>query len=314
MKRFTAILATAMFTGCGAADLEDFRAASPSRQGIDIKTPSSSSQALTTSDLGQAQQGLGQLAPWYVATRAATSTVNSATRFVLSLCEEIVSHEPTTLNGDQAVWGPHTGPLSLNTFKFTVTKKSDGSYDYALEGKRKTAADSEYSVLLDGNHAPGGKRHVGKGTFTVFWNAIRALDSLQNNTGSATFNYERNDHGDVALSANFLESSGKAAVYEFSQVAGGDGSFEFATSVDWRELPANTSALERFSIKSRWTSDGPGRADLKASGGDLAQDVTLSECWNADFLRVYYADSLGFTQTEGSEAACAFAPASYTDL
>jgi hypothetical protein len=314
MKRFATILAAAMLTGCGTADVEDFRAASPSRQGIDIKTPSSSSQALTASDLGQAQQALGQLAPWYVATRATSSTVNSATVFVLNLCEEIVSHEPSTLTGNQAVWGPHTGPLSLNTFKFTVTKKSDGSYDYALEGKRKTAADSEYSVLLSGQHVPSGTRHVGKGTFTVSWNAIHALDPQQTNTGSADFSYERNAHGDVAVGASFLESSGKTAVYEFSQVAGGDGSFEFATSVDWRELPANTSALERFSIKSRWTNDGPGRADLKASGGDLAQDVTLSECWDADFLRVYYADSLGFTQTEGSEAACAFAPASYTDL
>lgn len=315
MRRFTAILAAAIFAGCGATDIEEFRAASPSRQGIDIKTPSSDGRALTSSDVGETQQALlGQIAPWYVTTRLTTESINTATAAVLGWCEKIVSYDPTTISGNQAVWGPFAEPLSPNTFKFTVTKNSDGSFEYALEGKHKSAADASFAVLISGRHVPGGAKHVGKGTFTLHWEAIRGLDALQTNTGEASFTYERNAHMDVAIGLSVRDSSGKTIAYQFNQVAGGEGSFEFATQLDWKELPANTSALERFSIKSRWTNSGAGRADLKASGGDLAQDVTLSECWSTSFLRVYYADSLGFTQTEGSEGACAFAPASYTDL
>ena len=321
MKRLSLVLAASLFAACGGTAVDDFRAASPSRQGIDIKTPSNG-QALTGDGIGTQSQALGELSPWYLVTWATTTTVNTATAWVLGVCEAIVSHDPTTATDQQAVWGPYTEPLSPDTFKFTVTKNPDGTYDYALEGKPKAADDSAYVKLIVGHHIPTAAKHIGKGTFTVDWDAARTLGGLHTDVGSAAFTYERNPHFDVAVGVVFHQvkdgndpSKRVDAAYAFSQIAGGEGTFEFATLSDWKGLPGSQPGnLERFAIKSRWAHSGAGRADLMASGGDLAQDVTLSECWGNSFLRVYYTDSLGFTKTEGLESDCAFSPASYTDI
>ncbi len=321
MKRPSLILAASLCAACGGSTVDDFRAASPSRQGIDVKAPSEG-QPLTSSDIGTQKQALGERSLWYGVTWATTTSVNLATAWVLGVCETIISFEPTTATDSQAVWGPYTGPLSPDTFKFTVTRAADGTYDYALEGKPKVADDSAYVKLIVGHHAPSAAKHIGKGTFTVDWDAARTLGGLHTDVGSARFTYERNAHLDVTIGVVFHQvrdsndpSKRVDAAYAFSQVVGGEGTFEFATLSDWAGLPGSQpGSLERFAIKSRWTHSGSGRADLKASGGDLAQDVTLSECWGNSFLRVYYTDSLGFTKTEGVESDCAFSPASYTDI
>jgi hypothetical protein len=322
MKRLALILAAASLLAACGPNADEFRAASPSRQGVDIKTPSNG-QALTSSDVGISQQALlGQLAPWYVATLGATRAINGATAWVLGTCEQIVSFDPTTLTDNQAVWGPWTEPLSPDTFKFTVTKNADGTFDYALEGKPKTAADSAYVKIISGHHEPTAAKNIGKGTFTVDWDAAHTLGGLHTDVGNAVFTYERNAHLDVTVGVAFHQvwdtdnlPQRIDAAYAFSQIAGGDGSFEFAKLSDWAGLPnSQPGNLERFSIKSRWTFSGAGRSDVKGSGGDLAQDVTLSECWGNSFLEVYYTDSLGFTQTAGQESDCAFSPASYTTI
>jgi hypothetical protein len=326
MKRIALALAAAWIAGCGptASDpADDFRAASPSRQGIDIKTPSNG-QALTSADVESTQQALGQVAPWYVATRLATVAVNGTTAVILGICETIVSYPPTTLTDHEAVWGPWTEPLSPDTYKFTVDRNADGTYEYKLEGKPKTAGDSAYVKVLFGHHEPSGFPHIGKGHFTLDWDAMQALGSNHTDVGNAVFSYERNTHFDVTIGVKFNQvwddGSHKAridAAYAFSQVAGGDGSFEFAKLSDWAGIPNSVPGnLERFSIKSRWTVSGAGRADIRASGGDLPFVVTASECWGNTFLEVYYTDSLNLSiaPTAGKESDCAFAPASYTDI
>ena len=58
---------------------------------------------------------------------------------------------------------------------------------------------------------------------------------------------------------------------------------------------------------SRWAAAGDGRADVRIHGGDLDDEpVTVTECWDQDFLRVYYEDSLGIEPAEGTVAACVF--------
>ena len=71
-------------------------------------------------------------------------------------------------------------------------------------------------------------------------------------------------------------------------------------------------SLEDMVIHSRWNADGSGRADISATGGDLGTDqVTASECWDNRFQRVYYADSAGWLEAEGDEAACSYAEAQF---
>jgi len=71
-----------------------------------------------------------------------------------------------------------------------------------------------------------------------------------------------------------------------------------------------TAQLESLTLRSRWLATGAGRADARASGGDLgALQITSSECWNTTFQRVYYTDPLGLAAPEGVESDCAFATA-----
>jgi hypothetical protein len=322
MKRFLVSALAVVVAACGplsAAD--DFREASPSRQGIDIKLPGASGQALTSEEeLGQVQQALlGQTADWYKVTRTVTVFVNGATLWVLNLCEDIIENEPTTVEKDKAIWGPHTDPLSPDTFKFTVTKVG-AAYDYALEGKPKTADDSAYVKVISGHHEPGSAKNVGKGSFTVDWNAAKKLAEAHKEIGSADFTYSRNEKSDLTVSVKFKQvmddESGQLidADYAFAQVAGADGSFEFVVIKDLASLPNNTAAKEHFSVKSRWHNDGAGRCDVKVDGGDITTAVTLSECWGPTFLETFYEDSLGITATQGEESACVYAGADYTLL
>ena len=61
---------------------------------------------------------------------------------------------------------------------------------------------------------------------------------------------------------------------------------------------------ETLSIVSRWLGTGQGRSDVKATGGSLAGDATLTECWSASFGRSYFTDSWNPSETEGAPSSC----------
>lgn len=320
MKRLLALVVVAL-TGCGGLvdDADEFRNASPSRQGITIEVPSKG-QALTADEVGQSSQPLlGETAGCYSLTRGVTVAVNGGVAWVLNLCEEIVKHPATVADDAHAVWGPWTDALSPNTYKFTVTKVAAG-YDYVLEAKDKTKDDSAYLKVLTGHHEPGAAQTQGQGSFRLDWNACQQLPEHGKEVGSADITYERNDKLDVTVGVAFKqvkdEETGKLvdATYAFAQANQGDGSFEFVVLKDMPGLPNGTAKLERQAIKSRWHQDGAGRCDLKLSEGDLVSAVTATECWGPTFLETYYQDSLGITATQGEASACAFADAAYTSL
>jgi len=312
MKRLLALAVLAL-TACGLpiGNADDFREASPSRQGIDIKVPANG-QALESDEVGQIQQGLlGEQAAWYKTTRTVTVVVNTATAAILKLCESIVSYEPTTVTDDTAVWGPWTDSLSPNTYKFTVTKVANG-YDYVLEGKGKTEDDSAFRKLLTGHHEPGATKKQGKGTFSVDWNKAAELPEHGNEIGSADFTYERNAQMDVTVGVKFNQVAdndhpGKKvdARYAFAKKSGADGSFEF--------IVINGKA-ESFAVKSRWQDGGAGRSDVNAKTATGAVLGTIAECWGATFLETYYAESWNPNALQGKESDCVFATAEYSTL
>ncbi len=317
-RNLLSALLTLSLAACGLGPADEFANASPSRQGIEIKVPAPKGQALTADDVGTNQSTLlGETAEWYKNTRAMTLAVNGATAWVLKLCETIVSYPATTVTKNQAVWGPWTDSLSPNTFKFTVTKNADGTFDYVLEGKAKTAPDTGFVSIIRGHHERGAAEKVGKGNFSVDWNAASTLPEHGPEVGTADFTYQRNEKMDVTVGVAFRQvkdgDTGNLvdADYAFAKANGADGSFEFVVHKD---IQNNNSKLERCAVKSRWHDNGPGRADLMVSGGDVANPVTASECWDANFGRTFYSDSLSLKPTEGVETNCTFSSAEYTQL
>jgi hypothetical protein len=230
---------------------------------------------------------------------------------VLDLCEDIVSNPPTTIDDGHAVWGPWTDALSPNTYRFTVSKVGAG-FDYSLEGKDKTQGDDAFLKLISGHHDPGQANNQGQGSFHVDWDAGQALPEHDPNlAGSGDFAYARNALLDVTVEVQFHQvwDAGKTrhldATYAFAQANGADGSFDFVTT----DADGN-----RLSVRSRWHQDGEGRADVKGQKPDGSVLGTISDCWGATFLEVYYSESFNPAAQQGVEQSCAFATPEFSSL
>ncbi len=301
-------------TACGLPDKGDpFRAGIPRAETVKLNLPSKG--AALSSD-GQRRDGLeGDTAELYKITRGVTVTVNGAAGAILTLVEKIVQNPPTRVTQNVAVWGPHTDPLSPNTFKFTVTQTAAQQFEYLLEAKGKTEADSAFRVVLSGAHVVTEDRH-GSGTFLLDWNQVRTLPENDGNVGTANFNYSKTSPtADVTIDAIFQgvrdgdTNQRVDATYRYREVPANGGSLEFRANKNWIAGPG----IEVLSVKSRWLQSGAGRSDLRGSGGEFPANATGSECWDSAFASRYVNASWQTSSTGkyGVETTCAFPTAQY---
>ncbi|MCY1021651.1 hypothetical protein [Pyxidicoccus sp. MSG2] len=315
MLRKSLLCAALLVAGCDSAknDEESFREGLPSKDMVEMKAPKKNGQGLTSAFYGQ-----GQTAEYYQLTVGAAVTVNGGTLAVLNLIEEIVKHTPTSIEGDVAVWGPHTDALSPSTWKLTVTRTDDDTYSWVLEGKAKNAEDSAFVAFLSGSHTAAvdadGERvkGYGSGEFLIDWEKMRTLPNQnQNDMGTAEIQYSRTDAKAVAsVVAQFhqvrdeeVQGGRVDANYSFKQAPGAGGELDFVLKKNIDTDPARTKR-EDLSIKSRWEATGAGRSDIELSGGDLFGKATVSECWDSNFLSAYFAVSFNPAVGYGTVSAC----------
>jgi len=324
MNRILAAVAVLLWAvGCGKAAEDEFRNALPGPEAVEIQmTDSSQGQGLSDSQ----QQGL-QTSNFYVVTVGATAIINVGVVSVLNLVKNITEHTPTSLSGNAAVWGPHTQPLWRNEWQLTVERTAPLTYAYKLEGRAKADSSAAFVTVLSGTHTvavdDNGARleNYGQGEFLVDWNAASALPDRDNNQGTAKVVYARAS-ADAAsqVTVDFTQvkdgfsSLPVDATYEYSQTPGGGGEFEFAVhkNIDIDLLRPQPEVL---SIKSRWNAQGAGRADVKATGGELLTEATISECWDASFASTFLDVSYDAGLNYGVAAsACVFAEASFASF
>ncbi|MES1204530.1 MAG: hypothetical protein ABUS79_01210 [Pseudomonadota bacterium] len=314
-------------------DADEFREGVPLREDVTIVVPGASTQqsALTTSGGGVAEIKsalLGERADLYKLTRDITFMVNGGTAAVLTLVKTITEYPPSSVGMDVAVWGPHTNPLSPNTWRLTVNRLGPGQFQYTLEAKPKTANDTAYLTILAGHHNvanPGTHRRghnlpaFGSGDFDVDWDAAQMLPEHDDNVGKAHFVYSRpSATSDVSIDVTFTQvmddETGMLidAQYGYVETPGAGGSFQFTLT---KNAIVTTAALETLTVRSRWQETGAGRSDVKFGGGDLgATQATASECWDTNFLSVYQTNSYGdAAKMWGAESSCeaAFATPDY---
>lgn len=315
MKKLVAMAVVVLTAACGVDKGEPFRSGFPYSDTVKLNVPGSQ-KAL--SGPGTRQDGLeGQTATFYSFTRGITVVVNGAAGVILTLVEKIVENPPSSVTGNVAVWGPHTDPLSPNTWRFTVTKTGAADFSYVLEGKGKTEADTAYRAVLSGNHTSTAK-HFGHGSFLLDWDKAAQLPEHDaNNVGTAEFTYSHDTSADpVSIKAVFTNVKDKdsgqivSASYQYGATAGHGGTFDFTMAKDF--VPG--AGIEDLTVRSRWQEDGTGRSDVKGSGGDLASPATVNECWDSNFLSRYFTVSFDATQNYGQQTVCAFATAEYSTL
>ncbi len=262
--RFLAAVPRAAFLRVGGADEDGVRRAALSEEG---------------------------LAPYYVATRRATLDLDRAIVGHLRQVEALVAEGPAVRDGDRRVWGPFRHALDPLESRFVVDRTDDDTYAYALE--MATVGTEDRAATITGawtGEAPG----EGRGEI------VFDLDALARLTGSASRG---------RLEAAYARRGDESIVWlELVDFAEAPDAPRRDLSAAWRRHPGGgelefgyTDRDTLVGVRSRWRSDGAGRADARAEA-DPPVDVT--ECWDASFRLVYAAVG---ARSEGDPATCAFA-------
>ncbi len=309
-------------------DGEEYREAVPLREAVvvagpetdgvgDTSTASIGSRPLAN---GPSSRSRSPYAKWYGFTRVVRGGVNLVSAAVLGSAWVIVHTEPSSVKDGEATWGPYTDALDPVTYRFRVTRVAQAEYDYVLEGRRKaSSSDSDYRAVLKGHGY--GKRHAqhGEGDFTVDLGVAHDLDPFAHENDSGTVHIVHHLPHDIADGAGALPRSIVAEVMPDPSVnpesftvtsnanLDGTGSLHVDAKADVDDT--KLTQLEDIVIDSRWRASGAGRADIAIAGGDISADpgvVTAVECWGADFVRSYYADSIDFEPSEGEASACVY--------
>ncbi len=304
MKRYALI---ALLLGGCMSPVDQFRGAAPSAQTVALNVPAGATASTASLKDGASPETIGQRATFYEITRGVTAVVNGGVGVTLLVLEAIVDQQPTTLTADHATWGPYTGALDAVTWKFDVSKVGTIDYSYVLSAKPRNAADTAYVAIISGQ-AHVISRVVGSGDFKFDFSSLHQLDPSNKSQGEIDVHYDNTGSPRVVQVAfkGFDDGNGSYtpddALYQYAENTDHSGSFSFVTKADVDNDPLRVQ--ETVGIKSEWLSTGQGKSDVAATGGSLAADATLEECWSASFQRTYFTDSWNPASTEGDPASC----------
>jgi hypothetical protein len=296
MKTLAAVTFAASLVACipqnnAPTEMKD---AIPTADQVKIKIP------------GGAARQLGQLAPWYVATRDVTRTFNGGSAWVLVLVHTIVQFPVTTVDGNKYTWGPWSDALDPAEYKLEVREIGDGTYEYQLLGRSKTEPNAQFLVVIDGKADPRAGELKGSGQFLLDFDAGRRVNPIDSDDarGQITATYDlAARHLDLDIDSTDDKGQPVNATYAYNETAEGGGDMLFNVAGN----AGGSTKNEDIVLRSRWLQTGAGRADARISGGDLAAPgVTASECWDTGFKRVFYLDSANFSPAEGVADSCAF--------
>lgn len=320
----------ASLAACGAAD--GFKSAVPSRDNVTMRVPESQGQALTA----------GEIAPMYQESVKIATSVNGGVLWAFDVVEFITDHPPTTVEENQAVWGP-SEPRGLErlSFKFTVNKIVEGQFTYILEARLKNAAaDDAFTEVFSGEAFPNDDND-GHGSLTYRLGSLRNLDPVADDAcliGDIAVSYDAGveprtlDVVFTQVANDCLGERPSNAHYVYSEAIDSSGLMDFAFAGNIHRADEDKPGEEVMAVRTRWTSNGAGRSDVRVSGEEIAADlaayipgttsttVDIVQCWDDSFALVH-ADTtpdelepdLG-NELTGESSACVIADASFASL
>jgi hypothetical protein len=317
------VASTIALSGCVLEKKEDagrFREAIPQADQVEVSGPESAQGQQGAASQTQADEpwANGPWAKYYGFTRVVRDGVNAITGVILGSVWIIVHTQPTSVEENEAVWGPWTDSLEPVTWRFRVTEVGQDEYEYRLEGRPKSSdSDSDFRPVLLGKGF--GKAHPshGDGDFTIDLDTARELDPFylgdDSGTVKVTHDLPQNITDNLfALPKTITAEVKPSASDEWFTVtshAKEDRTGTLLVNAFDDVDDSGTTAKEDIQIASQWNGQGAGRSDITLSGGDIPADpgvVTAVECWDSDFYSVYYTDSINWQATEGEASACAY--------
>jgi hypothetical protein len=302
-------------------EAEEFRRGVPTGETVSAAVPTRAGQPLTV----QEEVALrGRTAESYQLTRDVTVVINGGALFVGGLVRAVLRFPPTTLAGDEAVWGPWTGDLEPVTWRLTVTRIAEHQFRYRFDGQPRNQPSVPFVTVLSGTHSAAADAHgdplegFGSGEFTLDWDARAKLPAAKaTEMGSAAYSYARLPGTVTTVEARFrqvLDEKSQKRVdvdYAYTHQPSGGGTMDFVDNASAQQgMPGG-----RWSVRSRWLATGAGRTDARASADTLAGALTASECWDTGFASTFLVHSWEPAAGYGNEAGdCAFTPAEYSKL
>lgn len=250
---------------------------------------------------------------YYRDTVNTSRQINASIAAVLEVVDGVTVYPPSERTPALRRWGPFEddgNELELviartgtPTYIAPLSSQAPIYFDeglFAYEMRARPAGTERWLVPFSGTFAPAGTARRGLGTLVLDFDAIAGLGSSAPMQGVFHVGYDTRG-GAVAI-----ELALEQGTYTFEEDAEKNGAFVFSVAADvhsGEESPR--PALERLGIHARWRSDGSGRTDVVASGGDLALPAYASECWDAAFLTTYTEwKSAEIGAQCGTEARC----------
>ena len=262
---------------------------------------------------------LGQRAVLYQVTRDTVFVVNGSVLLVMGALQLVLATPPSLVTEQSARWGPFEDRERGIVYELDVESlgidNADGfdRFRFVLRGGTSEQEDWEYVDVLSGVTELGAA--VRRGTISFDFDAFASLRPVAERgpTGRIAARWDTGPFlagsGPRRLDVTFDRFAGSedgvvlSATYRFEQFAPRAGRLFLETIFD---LVKTTSLPERVAMVSRWNEDG-GRADARASGGDLSLlSFGLVECWGPRFGRTYYRDTLDAEPEEGVARSCVF--------
>jgi hypothetical protein len=282
----------------------------PLEEQIRINLPVDDAAAAKT-----ASDPAAEWATFYQLTRSVTEDVNGMVGFVLGTVGFVVTLRPAWVDEEEhtAMWGPYADsgldPVETGLF---VTRNADRSYTWTLFQLPKGGDVEADSVAIVAGEVDTGSTHRdASGRFVVDFDTAAAMDPAVDLVGTFAVDYDYDADGVAGVAAfddyGVRGAAPVDALYAYSEDYAGAGSMDLARLED-----VTAAGVEELgTMRSRWEADGQGRSDAKVTGGSLDGEVTASECWGADFSRVFWTDTAGISPNEGDVGACAFSDPEY---
>lgn len=316
-KLLGAAFAGALVSGAAGCGLEEpdpqrFIDVIPQGSEVAVAGPDSASASSNTQTFNgpssHAQGSDSPQGPWaesYALTRRVRDGVNHLTADILGSVWWLVTEvPPTDVSQDEATWGPYEDALKPSVMRFRVKALGGEVYEYALEGRPKAQPDAAYLTVMTGIGYGRAHPEHRDGQFRIDLDTARVLDPFEHqDDGTGVVFVQHWLAGDARRIIADHHESADAKFWTAESIALPDGTGTLnIDALDDMEDSASP-ALETITLDSRWRADGSGRADYSFVGGDVAEKVNATECWDPSFYATYFEAG---TYSEGDERSCAF--------
>jgi hypothetical protein len=296
--------AALVLVACGgkdnAVDDTEYVEATPDLAGVALEINSEAAAeegaALIAKGFGVSQQELnGQGAEFLEGARMQVKALNSALKEAIAPIVELVNAGGAEAEpGDVLVYGPVDRTHA--TFRFTIKKVTERRFVWKLEARPLGSTDdAAYKVVAAGGLTKGVVAHRGRGTIGINLDNLKAVAPATTGQGKLMASFAHTAGNDKTLAYRLLGFTPNPANHE--PVTGAfvghrrqpSGATRVRVFGPYNLENTATSAKEKVFAAIRFIPGIGGRADILASGGDIAEGKVFigSACWDRQEMETF---------------------------